>query len=129
MNLQIDESEIKKLNLALQLYENQIDRNPKSYEKLINAMITKLSKIICRRVRQQNQITIDLYSFEGENKKLSDTIFCEILQDLLNEKIPKYLWQVEMDFEQRSYSSIAANYINHIQISWRLHKPPPYNKF
>ncbi len=129
MSIQIDESEIKKLDLALQLYETKIDRNPKSYQNIINNVIRKLSEIICKRDRAHNYVVMGSSGYDNdENKKLSSTIFCEILQNILNEKFPSYSWLVEMVHREYCDNATHTNHRNIIKVSWRLHKPPPYNK-
>lgn len=129
MSIQIDETELKKLDLALQLYETHIDRNPKNYEKVINAVIRELSKIICKRDRSHNYIVIGTIIFDDDkNKKLSNALFCEILQNILNEKFSSYLWLVEMVEKEHYSHETNTNHTNDIKISWRLQKPPPYSK-
>lgn len=129
MSVQIDESELKKLDLALQLYDTKIDRNPKSYEKVINAVIRELSRIICKRDRAHNYIVIGTIIFDDDkNTKLSNTLFCEILQNILNEKISSYLWLVEMVQKEHYSHETNTNHTRDIKISWRLQKPPPYSK-
>lgn len=132
MSAQIDESELKNLDKALQIYETKIDRNPKNYKIGINDCIKQISKAILTRRDQHNYVVIDCNYQSDEdasyNRNTSITIFCEVLRSVLNQKFSKYVWSCNEVHNDRINSGNCTNHYNQLQVSWHLYEPPPYNK-